>query len=130
MLTKDDIERFERAKNRMRAKVGERVFSCWFTALQANDLRVRKRTGKSLLLSVPTASPRHSILTHYMHAVETACMEEWPDLDHISIVVRVLGQDPLWDAEQQTSSLTTSTRSSDVLVDDIDERLKAYAPVN
>lgn len=129
MLTQDDALRFERAKVRMRELVGSRVFDCWFAALHANDLQDRKRTGRSLLLSVPNASPRHSIRTHYMHAVETACQEQWPDLDHISITLRVLGQEPLWGAEQ-TSSHQASGRSSDIILDDMDERLKPYAPID
>ncbi len=126
MLTTQDAERFARAKRRMRALVGPRVYDCWFVGLQANDLKDRKRTGRSLLLSVATVSPRHSITTHYMHAVETACKEEWPDLQHIAIVVRTLGQEPLWGDERST--LREQNRSTDLKSEDLDERLKAYAP--
>ncbi len=128
MLTKDDAERFKQAKARMRALVGARIFDCWFIPLQANDLKTRKATGKSLLLSVPTASPRHSIATHYMNAVETACKEQWPDLDHIAIAIRVLGQEPAWGPEDVQKN-GSRNRSSDITLDDMDDRLKAYAPM-
>ena len=72
-----------RVKRRLRAELGEDVFSSWLARLEMDDL-----TDSAARLSVPTRFLKSWIEAHYLDRVLTAYRSEQPAVASVSIVVR------------------------------------------
>ena len=72
-----------RVKRRLRAELGEDVFTSWLARLEMDDL-----TDTSARLSVPTRFLKSWIEAHYAERVLSVYRSEQPSLTNLSIVVR------------------------------------------
>jgi chromosomal replication initiator protein len=77
-LTEQNQQRWTQVKDRLRAEVGEDIFSSWFARIELDGL-----TGDTVSLSVPTRFLRSWIQSHYAEKVLTC----WQNVD--SNVLRV-----------------------------------------
>jgi chromosomal replication initiator protein len=78
-----DRERWGRVKQRLRAEVGDDVFSSWFTRM---DLDAAE--GEVVRLSVPTRFLKSWIQAHYIERVLTCWRAEEPALRRVELAVR------------------------------------------
>ncbi len=76
-------DRWSRVKGRLRASVGEDVYSSWFGRLDLEDIR-----DGSVHLSVPTRFLKSWIQTHYADRVLQCWQAELPQVSRIDLTVR------------------------------------------
>jgi chromosomal replication initiator protein len=77
---------WERIGHRLRAELGEDLYSSWFARMEAERL-----DGGRLMVSVPTRFLRNWIVAHYADRLQRICEVELGALDAVSIRVRVCG---------------------------------------
>jgi chromosomal replication initiator protein len=77
---------WERIALRLRAELGEDLYSSWFARMEAERL-----DGRRLVASVPTRFLRNWIEAHYADRLHRICEGELGPLDAVSIRVRVCG---------------------------------------
>jgi len=85
---------WERIGQRLRAELGEDLYSSWFARMEAERLE-----GGRLVASVPTRFLRNWIEAHYADRLQRICEVELGPLDAVSIRVRVCGGMPARAAE-------------------------------
>jgi chromosomal replication initiator protein len=85
---------WERIGQRLRAELGEDLYSSWFARMEAERLDAGK-----LVASVPTRFLRNWIEAHYADRLRRICEVELGPLDSVSIRVRVCGGMPARIAE-------------------------------
>jgi chromosomal replication initiator protein len=85
---------WERIGQRLRAELGEDLYSSWFARMEAERLDAGK-----LVASVPTRFLRNWIEAHYADRLRRICEIELGPLDSVSIRVRVCGGMPARIAE-------------------------------
>jgi chromosomal replication initiator protein len=85
---------WERIGQRLRAELGEDLYSSWFARMEAERLDAGK-----LVASVPTRFLRNWIEAHYADRLRRICEVELGPLDCVSIRVRVCGGMPARIAE-------------------------------
>ncbi len=78
--------KWSRVQARLRASVGEKVFSSWFTRLKFERLE-----NNVLVLSLPTRFLRNWIESHYLDKLNALWQEEIPAIVHIELFVRQYG---------------------------------------
>ncbi len=78
-----DALQWDRVCRRLRAEIGEDVYTSWFTSIALEPV-----VGESLRLSVPTRFLRNWIQSHYGERLLTLCSEEFPDVRRVDLVVR------------------------------------------
>jgi chromosomal replication initiator protein len=78
-----DTEQWARVKQRLRAEVGEDVFSSWFARMDLDGI-----DGDVVRLSVPTRFLKSWIQAHYIERVLTCWKAEQPALRRIELNVR------------------------------------------
>ncbi|MEA2905470.1 MAG: chromosomal replication initiator protein [Alphaproteobacteria bacterium] len=78
-----DQERWLRVKERLRAVVGEDVFSSWFARME-----VEGSEGETMKLSVPTRFLKSWIQSHYAEKLLNCWQKEAPDLARLELTVR------------------------------------------
>src|SRR5690606_33572121 len=76
-------DRWSRVKGRLRASVGEDIYSSWFGRLDLEDIR-----DGSVYLSVPTRFLKSWIQTHYADRVLQCWQAELPHVSRIDLSVR------------------------------------------
>ncbi len=76
-------DRWSRVKGRLRASVGEDIYSSWFGRLDLEDIR-----DGSVHLSVPTRFLKSWIQTHYAERVLQCWQAELPQVSRIDLTVR------------------------------------------
>ncbi|MGB3272203.1 MAG: chromosomal replication initiator protein DnaA [Xanthobacteraceae bacterium] len=76
-------DRWSRVKGRLRASVGEDIYSSWFGRLDLEDIR-----DGSVHLSVPTRFLKSWIQTHYADRVLQCWQAELPHVSRIDLTVR------------------------------------------
>jgi chromosomal replication initiator protein len=76
-------DRWSRVKGRLRASVGEDIYSSWFGRLDLEDIR-----DGSVHLSVPTRFLKSWIQTHYADRVLQCWQAELPQVSRIDLTVR------------------------------------------
>jgi len=82
-LPGNDAARWDRVCRRLRAEVGEDVYSSWFTSIACEG-----RLNDCLRLSVPTRFLRNWIQSHYGDRLLTLAREEFEEMRRIDIAVR------------------------------------------
>jgi chromosomal replication initiator protein len=85
---------WERIGQRLRAELGEDLYSSWFARMEAEHLEAGR-----LVASVPTRFLRNWIEAHYADRLRRICEVELGPLDSVSIRVRVCGGMPARIAE-------------------------------
>src|SRR5262249_26869580 len=80
---RSDPERWLRVKDRLRAEVGEDIFTSWFARMELDTIE-----GETVRLSVATRFLKTWIQSHYGEKVLLCCQGEIPALRRIDIVVR------------------------------------------
>jgi chromosomal replication initiator protein len=78
-----DAVHWDRVRRRLRAEVGEDVYSSWFARMEIEDCG-----GEAVRLSVPTRFLRNWIQSHYAERLLTLWRSELPAIKKIDLVVR------------------------------------------
>jgi chromosomal replication initiator protein len=79
----DQGEAWRRIRLRLRAELGEEVFSSWFGCLELDAL-----SDQDVFLSVPTKFLKSWIQSHYVDRILPTLTSEFPAIKHVSINVR------------------------------------------
>jgi chromosomal replication initiator protein len=79
----NDAVRWDKVCRRLRAEIGEDVYTSWFTSIA-----LEPGTGESVRLSVPTRFLRNWIQSHYGERLLTLCREEFQSVRKIDLMVR------------------------------------------
>src|SRR6516165_2364791 len=82
-MTTMDQERWPRVKERLRAEVGDDVYSSWFARMELDG-----GEGETVKLSVPTRFLKSWIQSHYAEKVLACWQAEQPDFSRIELTVR------------------------------------------
>jgi chromosomal replication initiator protein len=82
-MTSMDHERWTRVKERLRAEVGDDVYSSWFARMELDGSE-----GDTVKLSVPTRFLKSWIQSHYAERVLTCWQAEQPSYLRIELTVR------------------------------------------
>lgn len=82
-VSDQESARWDRVCRRLRAEVGEEVYSSWFTSISLEG-----RMNDCLRLSVPTRFLRNWIHSHYGERLLVLCREEFSDVRRIELGVR------------------------------------------
>lgn len=78
-----DAERWQRVKQRLRAELGDDIFSSWFARMDLDS-----RDGGCVRLSVPTRFLKSWILSHYAERVLACWRAEDPTVQRTDLVLR------------------------------------------
>lgn len=78
----DAREAWERVRRRLRAEIGEEVYSSWFPRLELDDI-----AGTTVRLSVPTRFLKTWIQQHYIDRLNALWGEEMAEL-RVELIVR------------------------------------------
>ncbi len=100
-------EKWRRVQARLRASVGEKVYSSWFTRLKID----RFDSGK-LVLSLPTRFLCNWIKSHYLDKLLGLWREEIGQIGQIEIFVRQYGQSSENNEAKETEQLSARPVSS------------------
>ena len=76
-------EAWDRVRRRLRAELGEDVFSSWFGRLELVEI-----SGATVFLSVPTRFLKSWIQSHYIDRLRALLVEEFKDVSDIALAVR------------------------------------------
>jgi chromosomal replication initiator protein len=79
----NDVLRWDRVCRRLRAEIGEDVYTSWFTSIA-----LEPGVGECLRLSVPTRFLRNWIQSHYGERLLTLCREEFQEARRVDLIVR------------------------------------------
>jgi len=82
-FTSEDVTRWERCRELLRAEVGEECFNSWFTTLEPAGIE-----GDVLHLTVPTKFLRSWMHAHYIDRVRKRVVAEFPNVQRVTIEVR------------------------------------------
>jgi chromosomal replication initiator protein len=82
-MTSMDQERWTRVKERLRAEVGDDIYSSWFARMELDASE-----GDTVKLSVPTRFLKSWIQSHYAERVLACWQAEQPALTRIELMVR------------------------------------------
>jgi chromosomal replication initiator protein len=82
-MTTTDLERWSRVKLRLKAEVGDDIFSSWFARMDLDAL-----DGEVVRLSVPTRFLKSWIQAHYAERVLACWKSECPTVARIDVSVR------------------------------------------
>jgi chromosomal replication initiator protein len=82
-MTSTDQERWLRVKERLKAEVGDDIYSSWFARMELDGLE-----GESVKLSVPTRFLKSWIQSHYAEKLLACCQAEQPAILRIELTVR------------------------------------------
>ena len=78
-----DQESWTRVRDRLRAEVGDDVYSSWFARMELDGSE-----GETVKLSVPTRFLKSWIQSHYAERVLACWQAEQPDFSRIELTVR------------------------------------------
>jgi chromosomal replication initiator protein len=82
-MTTPDQDRWQRARERLRAEVGEEVFTSWFARME-----LEAAEGDTLKLSVATRFLKSWIQSHYAERLMACLQAEFASVSRIEITVR------------------------------------------
>jgi chromosomal replication initiator protein len=82
-MTSMDQDRWTRVKDRLRAEVGDDVYSSWFARMELDGSE-----GETVKLSVPTRFLKSWIQSHYAERVLACWQAEQPGFSRIELTVR------------------------------------------
>ncbi|NBR12743.1 MAG: chromosomal replication initiator protein DnaA, partial [Alphaproteobacteria bacterium] len=101
--TVDHDASWDRVRRRLRAELGDDVFSSWFGRLELSGL-----AGETAHLSVPTRFLKSWIQSHYIDRLRALIFEEFIGLSEVVIAVRSATQKPAQKAQSQQAAETTT----------------------
>lgn len=78
--------KWERIAKKLRAELGEDLFSSWFARMEAEQF-----ADGQLVVSVPTRFLRNWVDSHYASVLKRICQSELDTLENVSVVVRTRG---------------------------------------
>lgn len=78
--------KWERIAKKLRAELGEDLFSSWFARMEAEQF-----ADGQLVVSVPTRFLRNWVDSHYASVLSRVCQSELATLENVSVVVRTRG---------------------------------------
>ena len=116
--TVDDDAAWDRVRRRLRAELGDDVFSSWFGRLELSGL-----AGEVAHLTVPTRFLKSWIQSHYMDRLRALVFEEFIGLSEIQIAVRSAATKPVQKPHSATGHETTARDRAP------SERMLSDAPV-
>ena len=100
-------EAWDRVRRRLRAELGEDVFSSWFGRLELVEI-----SGSMVFLSVPTRFLKSWIQSHYIDRLRALLIEEFKDVSDLSLSVRgALGKPAQRPSVAHTTEQTQTERS-------------------
>ena len=82
-MTSTEQERWTRVKERLRAEVGDDIYSSWFARMELEGIE-----GDTVKLSVPTRFLKSWIQSHYAEKVLACWQAEQPSIPRIELTVR------------------------------------------
>jgi chromosomal replication initiator protein len=82
-MTSIDVDRWTRVKDRLRAEVGDDVYSSWFARMELDGSE-----GDTVKLSVPTRFLKSWIQSHYAERVLACWQAEQPNYLRVELTVR------------------------------------------
>jgi chromosomal replication initiator protein len=82
-MTSTQQERWLRVKERLKAEVGDDIYSSWFARMELDGIE-----GESVKLSVPTRFLKSWIQSHYAEKLLACCQAEQPAILRIELTVR------------------------------------------
>ena len=82
-MSNDDQDRWSRVKSRLRAEVGDDVYSSWFARMDLEAIE-----EGTVRLSVPTRFLKSWIQSHYAERVLACWQAEQPDIVRVELIVR------------------------------------------
>ena len=91
----DYDEAWRRAKTKLKAIVGEDVFSSWF-----NSTEFEQYSNGVLSVSAPTKFLKNWVQNHYSKVLIDACRSEFKDIERVNVLLRQLGN-----AAQKTGTI-------------------------
>jgi chromosomal replication initiator protein len=123
-MTNPDQEHWLRAKERLRADVGDEIFTSWFARMDLERLQ-----GGTAHMSVPTRFLKSWIQSHYTDRVLACWQAECPDIHKIEVGARsaVLRTAPPKTKAPDAAELPRDPHARRL---DIDGLRAAYAPVS
>lgn len=92
-------EKWNRVQSRLRAELGEEIFSSWFGRVEPEGV-----TGGKILLSVPTQFLRKWLQSHYSEQLLDCCNAEIGGVKDLEFRVRVPHENMLKQQAQQTTT--------------------------
>jgi len=98
-MTTAEQEQWTRVKGRLRAELGEDIYSSWFARVDLEGL-----DGETVRMSVPTRFLKSWIQSHYVERVLACWQSEQPEIGRIELTVRsgILRSLPPKDAPVET----------------------------
>lgn len=107
------VEAWDRVRRRLRAELGEDVFSSWFARVELGDI-----VDGVAYLTVPTRFLKSWLEAHYAERLRVNCMAELPALNGVMLSVRQVSRD----MSQQPPAEIVALRSRPVAVTPADTR--------
>lgn len=87
-LQASPVEAWDRVRRRLRAELGEDVFSSWFARVELGDI-----VDGVAYLTVPTRFLKSWLEAHYAERLRVNCMAELPALNGVMLSVRQVSRD-------------------------------------
>jgi chromosomal replication initiator protein len=122
-MTNTEQEHWTRVKNRLRAEVGDDVYSSWFARMELDG-----SDGETVKLSVPTRFLKSWIQSHYAERVLACWQAEQPGFSRIELTVRSAVIRTLV-PKCKTAELVTQREPREIKVNGTDLR-SAVAPLS
>ena len=82
-IAPDDLARWERVRQRLRAELGDAVYNSWFTRLELDRIE-----NQNFHLTVPTKFLKSWVQSHYAPRIKSRVAAEFKAIDHVLIDVR------------------------------------------
>jgi chromosomal replication initiator protein len=82
-VTAEDQLRWERVKSRLRAELGDAIYSSWFTRLDLDRIEAR-----AMYLTVPTKFLKSWVQSHYAPRIKSRVAAEFKSVEQVVIDVR------------------------------------------
>src|SRR5271154_3645063 len=116
-MTSPDQDCWQRVKNRLRAELGEDIFSSWFARMEIEAV-----DNGAVRLSVPTRFLRNWIQSHYSERVLSNWQAETPAITRLELSVRSAAIRPLVAKPKQLEPPTPSREIHDAAQNGADMR--------
>ncbi len=82
-ITNDDLQRWERVRQRLRAELGDAIYDSWFTRLELDRVDLN-----GLALTVPTKFLKSWMQTHYLDRIKARVIGEFVSAERVTIELR------------------------------------------
>ena len=79
-FTSEDLLRWERVRQRLRAELGDAIYDSWFTGLE-----LERVDGDGVQLTVPTKFLKSWVQTHYLDRIRARVATEFGTVERVTI---------------------------------------------